>query len=498
MSHSGNDAARRLRGLPPGGGGPRKPTTLNTSTTTIKEEQLYNPSVFRYKCIGYLHLNSDQKGSPGTCHGLQGRVERVANMVPDTRDAAIQKFLDAASDLGTYVDSDDSNADQKVKEIYTSRTMIYKDENRWQTSDPTKKENKIQPVKSSPFPEEDLIDKTEWNCYGSTQVHYLVLDPVQVRKTVTTTKSGDDPEEVVVEEVNATAGKGRPSSLFPRDPNLPPEFAEMFDNLSKHLEEFDKQIQGEFFGDKKTKKAKDSTENDDNNNNNNNNKSDDDKTAKENKDSNASTDEETNSNNKKIRRPARRSHVHREVVTHISTSGKGQGKICAITPENIGLSVRKIDSAVGHFTVADIGSIRICLETSGSLMGDDGDKKTNRSSNNKSVHDLLNPNGMKPAAINSTKDKEDTKDNKANPGIDEVDKTNAQKTMEHLKKFYNFTIKVGQQMEYNVHEIKEALSDDFPGRTVSFGHKVVNRMETTTEQSYTYMKKIIDSWWKSM
>jgi len=387
-------------------------------------------------------------------------MERVANMVPDTREGAIQKFLDAASDVGTYVDSDDT-ANQKVKEVYTSRTMIYKEDPEPVNSsdDAHSKQPKIQPVKSSPFPEEDLIDKTEWNCYGSTQVHYLVLDPV-VQKTT-------------VEKRRNKRGKLQPNG--PSD--VPPEFAEMertFQDFMKHFigagmgrpfpgikSDLEKDDPSQMTTGKNGTKKNDMPPDNDGQNN----KNDDD-------------DHDHDDDNDRF--------TSTTIVTKIITQpSKGGGKIAAITPENIGLSIRRIDSEVGHFTVADIGSIRICLETASSLLGDDDDENVadsakNNKANQQRQRELSKAaeNSMRPTGIDQS-------------GGDDPEKKKS-RTVD-LKKFYNFSWKVAEKMQQNVMDVKDAVSDDFPGRTYRFGVKICERMEGTTKSTFSYMSKLFDS-----
>ena len=93
------------------------------------------------------------------------------------------------------------------------------------------------------------------------------------------------------------------------------------------------------------------------------------------------------------------------------------------------------------------------------------------------------------------------KDRSAADGADsnsQADKQDEKNRVVDLKKFYNFTWKVGEKMKENVHLCKDAVSEDFPARTYNFGTKVVGRMEKTTEQTFTYMGKLLDSFWKSL
>jgi hypothetical protein len=386
MSHSGNSSSRRLRALQ---------QSLNK-----EGEQLYNPSIFRYKCVGYLQLNSEHKGSPGICHGYQSRIERVANMVPDTREAAIKKFLDAASDMGTYVDSDDDTSDQKVKEIYTSRTMIYKETPLDSSIDKDSRAKIIMSPKSTSLPEDELINKTEWSCWGSTSVHYLMLDPIHQKQAV-------------------------------HDPLLPPVFAEIEQQADAMLNDL-----------KNLDKGKNTSDNNQNN----------------------ITD-------------------NKQVVTKVAATSSRDGRVTAITPENIGLSIRKIDSSVGHFTVTDIGSVRICVETASSLMDDSSsaDKQQQQRSVSNATQVPNSGDNKQGQPVVAAKRDEPAKPNPFD-----------------WNNFYKFTLKVGKQFEQNVIEIKEAVSDDFPGRTYRFGTKVVNRLHKTTDQTFIFMGKIFDSWWRSM
>lgn len=383
---------------------------------------MYNPSVFRYKCIGYLHMNSENKGSYGTCRGFQSRMERVANMVPDTREGAIKKFLDASSDLGTYVDSDDSS-DQKVKEIYTARTMIYKEDDKWEAD----KTPRIQAVKPSPFPEDELINKTEWSCWGSTSVHYLALDPIPKKRKLS--KKGQIPTA----ETQEKKAKG------------------MLGVLTDQLKSFDKNFDNQFDNKKEGKDGKEEKEN-------------------------------SSNPQKKNAKEVVEALVKKQ--SKDSSKNKNSSNVSAITPENVGVSIRKIDSSVGHFTVTDIGSIRICVETSASLIGDSKATKSNSVPVNK-------------------KETQQVADNKSTATTDQQlqngdEQDELSKYPMELKKFYDFTIKVGHQMVYNVKEVREAVRDDFPGRTYRFGTKVVTRFQKTTEQTFAYTAKILNSWWRSM
>ena len=384
-------------------------------------------------------------------------------MVPDTREAAIKKFLDAASDLGTYVDTEatDETADQKVKEIYTSRTMIYKDDNNDEkdqlpAADKSKNKNKGAKIqrahKSTAIPEEDLIDKTEWSCYGSTQVHYLVLDPIV--------------QTVKVEKRTNRGGSRN---------DLPPEFAEMEKRADQMFDDLMKRFGGKFGRPDIGSRSSSGEER-------------------------SETTTEINSSDGGNQGDGEGQSVSSTtVVTRVITSSSSSdgGKITAITPENIGLSVRKIDSEVGHFTVADIGSIRICMETSNSLIND-SDKKTDKNSGKTQANREMQQNIAKAenSSMRSNLTDRSSTDSTDKAQSNQQDQEEKKRTVD-LKKFYNFTWKVAEKMNQNVHDVKDAVSEDFPARTYRFGSKVVDRMEKTTEQTFTYMGKLLDGFWKS-
>lgn len=127
-----------------------------------EQPPVFHPSVYRYTCTGALFLSSESTGSEGICRGFKSRLELLSDLQISTRDGAIRDF----TEMNEYVLDGDSadSLDQKTKSILVSPALIYKDD----TAE----------GKKQLLPEEELIKRQEWSCYGKTEVEYLVLkDP---------------------------------------------------------------------------------------------------------------------------------------------------------------------------------------------------------------------------------------------------------------------------------------------------------------------------------
>jgi hypothetical protein len=127
-----------------------------------EQPPIFHPSVYRYTCTGALFLSSESTGSEGICRGIKSRLELLSDLQISTRDGAIRDF----TEMNEYVLDGDSadSLDQKTKSILVSPALIYKDN----TAE----------GKKDVLPEEELIKRQEWSCYGKTEVEYLVLkDP---------------------------------------------------------------------------------------------------------------------------------------------------------------------------------------------------------------------------------------------------------------------------------------------------------------------------------
>jgi hypothetical protein len=131
---------------------------------------VFHPSIYRYTCTGALFLSSENKGSEGTCRGIRSRLELISDLQINTRDVAITDF----TEMNEYVLDGESadSLDQKTKSILVSPALIYKDDS-------------VQ-GKRHLLPEEEIIKRQEWYCYGKTEVEYLVLkDPKSGNENIT-------------------------------------------------------------------------------------------------------------------------------------------------------------------------------------------------------------------------------------------------------------------------------------------------------------------------
>jgi hypothetical protein len=141
-------------------------------------------------------VSSMDQFSEGKCRGLQSRLELLADMDDSTRDVAIKSFTymtdyeldddDGVDPAGPGGGSEASapggnGLNQKTKSILISPALIYKEKieptnsNSQQTPVPPKKAAIELPSSTTGLPEEDLIRRQKWSCYGSTEVELLVL-----------------------------------------------------------------------------------------------------------------------------------------------------------------------------------------------------------------------------------------------------------------------------------------------------------------------------------
>lgn len=151
------------------------------------QTKLYSPSIYSYTCRGKFYASSEAKdGNEGICKGFKSKLEILhdANQVNLSRAEALKRFTTMAADvdLDEYQgDSSSSELHQQAKSVLLSPALIYKD-------DTESEKGKIQPVDDQKIlnpittkdqlPEEELILRQEWSCYGSTEVEYLVLQDV--------------------------------------------------------------------------------------------------------------------------------------------------------------------------------------------------------------------------------------------------------------------------------------------------------------------------------
>jgi hypothetical protein len=153
------------------------------------QTNMYAPSIYSYTCRGKFYASSETKdGSEGgVCNGFKSKLDvlYVANQENISRAEALKRFTSMVSD----VDLDDyhsaantSELHQQAKSILLSPALIYKNLDKKQTVGDDEKTPVVNPIKLAKdqiLPEEELIKRQEWSCYGSTEVEYLVLEDVK-------------------------------------------------------------------------------------------------------------------------------------------------------------------------------------------------------------------------------------------------------------------------------------------------------------------------------
>lgn len=169
----------------------------------------YNPAIYSYMCRGAYHASSDAKEG-GVCNGFKSQLavlydERQESL---TRAEALKRFTDsnAEFDFDPQQDQADALEDEygglhgKAQAVFISPALIYRDkdannksmEEDGNGSDDKDAKSKKHPLVVNPIlqnqetlPEEELIKRQEWHCYGSTEVEYLVLqDPKTGEKKI--------------------------------------------------------------------------------------------------------------------------------------------------------------------------------------------------------------------------------------------------------------------------------------------------------------------------
>jgi len=145
------------------------PRSASRGRQHIQTQNLYYPSIFRYKCRGAFHVSSDDTGSAGVCQGIQSRLEHVRDLQRSTRDEAASAFLSAANYPTDLPDEGDTPHAEALRSLLQTQALIYNENNEDST---TKKGNDLDP--DNPW--------NDWSCYGSTEVHLLVLRDISDNK----------------------------------------------------------------------------------------------------------------------------------------------------------------------------------------------------------------------------------------------------------------------------------------------------------------------------
>lgn len=205
-------------------------------TTRKPQQTLYKPSIYSYTCRGAYFAYSDYRGSAGNestsnnasaninsdsknkttannnikginegmCHGFRTRLELLQDMEPDTRIGALKRFTSLADyddyDDNVYLEDDNETSNgsgrssgdstgnirkgvdgqQATKSISVSPALIF------QNADVSSmieangmSDNQTIENDDGLLPEEELIRRQQWKCYGTTKVDYLILKNVQ-------------------------------------------------------------------------------------------------------------------------------------------------------------------------------------------------------------------------------------------------------------------------------------------------------------------------------
>ena len=163
-------------------------------TAASRGQTVYQPSIYTYTCRGAYHASSEfHQNKEGHCRGFRSRLELLSDMEMNTRKGALEDFTfwAAGGDVDGGYDLADENGgeilDPQTKSVLVSPALIYKEEAEYpkkkklknKVTDAIQKENPpaedgISTV-SSMLPEEELIQRQDWKCYGSTHVDYLLL-----------------------------------------------------------------------------------------------------------------------------------------------------------------------------------------------------------------------------------------------------------------------------------------------------------------------------------
>lgn len=144
--------------------------------------KVYSPSIYSYTCRGAYYASSESKvGNEGICKGFQSKLENMydANQENISRTEALKRFTTMTVDVDLNDYHEASNEfNQQAKTVLLSPALVYKEsENKVLADDKDKTfSNRIE---NDQLPEEELIKRQEWSCYGSTEVEYLVLEDMQ-------------------------------------------------------------------------------------------------------------------------------------------------------------------------------------------------------------------------------------------------------------------------------------------------------------------------------
>ena len=176
---------------------------LQHKSTLPSPPIVFEPSIYTYTCRGSYFVSTTQASHEnqreGNCKGFRSRLELLSDLDVNTRKGALEQFTVWAaggdpSEAGFAETQEGVELDPQTTSVVISPALIFPDSMSKIVIDAAKsadKENKrgkkqdaviesaddlISSIDStSCLPEEELIKRQDWSCYGSTQVDYLLL-----------------------------------------------------------------------------------------------------------------------------------------------------------------------------------------------------------------------------------------------------------------------------------------------------------------------------------
>lgn len=174
------------------------PRSRNPETSPAHPK--FSPSIFHYKCYGAYHASTDRHYGPeGVCRGIQSRMEHVRDLHPATREEAINVFCQAVDYPPEQQDSSqgEPHTHETLQALLQSQALIY-DEETENLNQTDKKGTKMEEQVDSPW--------HDWDCYGSTDIHLLVLRDLKTKKENIVGVSPDCALGVSVRDVGTNQG----------------------------------------------------------------------------------------------------------------------------------------------------------------------------------------------------------------------------------------------------------------------------------------------------
>jgi hypothetical protein len=175
---------------------PNNPDGLSGKVPAKKTSpKLYRPAVYSYMCHGYYFAASDQESAagPGACRGITGKLAVMENQGLMTRTEALKRFATMSAD-DIAPDGDEGEMQQQA--IYMSPVLVFQNHNNHNNHNNTGAVKKNDDDDNEDdggsliskfnaddrLPTEELIKRDTYECYGSTEVEYLLLEDADETK----------------------------------------------------------------------------------------------------------------------------------------------------------------------------------------------------------------------------------------------------------------------------------------------------------------------------